>query len=100
MMEHKEEMIFVKWTRNAPHRYTLIVSIENRRGSLASFLAYLAKMQVNLVTIELGKSEEGHADYFEMSIELPEGVDSEQVRENIKERYKLIEFVSARDAYK
>lgn len=100
MMEHKEEMIFVKWTRNAPHRYTLIVSIENRRGSLASFLIYLAKMQVNLVTIELGKSDEGHADYFEMGIELPEGVDPNQVKENIKERYKLIEFISTTDAYK
>jgi GTP pyrophosphokinase len=100
MIEHKEEIIFVKWTRNAPHRYTLIVSIENKRGSLASFLTYLAKMQVNLVTIELGKSDEGHADYFKMIIELPEGVDPAQVRENIKDRYKLIEFVSNKDAYK
>lgn len=100
MMEDNEEMIFVKWTRIAPHRYTLIVSIENRRGSLASFLFYLAKMQVNLITIELGKSEEGHVDYFEMSVELPEGVDPARVQDNIKERYKLIEFVSTNDAYK
>ena len=100
LMDHKEEMIFVKWTRNAPHRYKLIVSIENKRGSLASFLFYLAKMQVNLVTIELGKSEEGHVDYFEMVIELPEGINSTQVKDNIKDRYKLIEFISVNDAYK
>ena len=100
LMEQKEEMIFVKWTRNAPHRYKLIVSIENKRGSLASFLFYLAKMQINLVTIELGKSEDGHADYFELVIELPEGVDSNHIRESIKMRYKLIEFISLNDAYK
>ena len=100
LMIKKEEMIFVKWTRNAPHRYKLIVSIENKRGSLASFLFYLAKMQVNLVTIELGKSDEGHVDYFEMVIELHESVNSDQVKDNIKERYKLIEFISVNDAYK
>ena len=99
-MEHKDEMIFVKWTRNAPHRYKLIVSIENKRGSLASFLFYLAKMQINLVTIELGKSEDGHVDYFELVIELPEGADSTHMRESIKMRYKLIEFISLNDAYK
>jgi len=100
LMEHKDEMIFVKWTRNAPHRYKLIVSIENKRGSLASFLFYFAKMQINLVTIELGKSEDGHADYFELVIELPEGADSTHIRESIKMRYKLIEFISLNDAYK
>ncbi|MBE0495943.1 MAG: bifunctional (p)ppGpp synthetase/guanosine-3',5'-bis(diphosphate) 3'-pyrophosphohydrolase [Campylobacterales bacterium] len=100
LMEHKDEMIFVKWTRNAPHRYKLIVSIENKRGSLASFLFYLAKMQINLVTIELGKSEDEHVDYFELVIELPEGADSTHMRESIKMRYKLIEFISLNDAYK
>jgi len=100
MMEENEELIFVKWTRIAPHRYTLIVSLENRRGSLALFLSYLAKMQVNLITIELGKSEEGHADFFEMSVEIPEGVDASKVQEKIREKYKLIDFISLKDAYK
>ncbi len=59
-MRKKEPMIFVKWTREAPERYKLIVSLENKRGSLASFLLYLAKMQINLVNIRLDKSEEGH----------------------------------------
>lgn len=100
LMDENEPMIFVKWTKEAPDRYKLIVSLENKKGSLASFLAYLAKMQINLVTIELGKAEdEGHADYFEMILELPDKNVS-SVRDNLKGKYRVIEFVSANDAYK
>ena len=100
LMEEHEPMIFVKWTREAPDRYKLIVSLENKKGSLASFLAYLAKMQINLVTIELGKGEdEGHADYFEMILELPDK-NVNAVRDNLKGKYRVIEFISVNDAYK
>ncbi|PIE74001.1 MAG: hypothetical protein CSA19_01710, partial [Deltaproteobacteria bacterium] len=34
------EMTFVRWSLDKLHRYKLIVSIENKRGSLASFLFY------------------------------------------------------------
>ncbi len=99
LMEQKEQMVFVKWTKEAPDRFKLIVSLENKRGSLATFLQYLAKMQVNLITIELGKSEEGHADYFEMIIELPDK-DMNSARDKLKSRYRVIEFVSVNDVYK
>ncbi len=99
LMDSSEKMVFVKWTRDAPERYKLIVSLENKKGILASFLAYLAKMQINLVTIELGKSEEGHADYFEMILELPD-IPVDSIRKNLKSKYSVIEFVSIDDAYK
>ncbi|MDR1284869.1 MAG: RelA/SpoT family protein [Campylobacteraceae bacterium] len=100
LMDSKEQMIFVKWTRDAPGQYKLLVSIENKRGSLAAFLTFLAKIQVNIQTIELKKAEDGAADYFKIVIELPEDVKPEQIRDNIKERYKLIDFMSLNDAYK
>ncbi|MDR0580401.1 MAG: RelA/SpoT family protein [Campylobacteraceae bacterium] len=100
LMENKEQMIFVKWTRDAPMRYKILVSIENKRGSLAAFLTFLAKIQVNIQTIELKKAEDGAADYFKIVIELPEDVKPEQIRDNIRERYKLIDFMSLNDAYK
>jgi GTP pyrophosphokinase len=99
MMKAREPMVFVKWTRDAPNQYRLLVSIENKRGSLAAFLAFLAKMQVNVQTIELRKSEDGGADYFKIVIELTEDIKPDNVRDNIKERYKLIEFVPLGDAY-
>ncbi len=99
LMEKNETMVFVKWTKDAPERYKLIVSLENKRGALAKFLAYLAKMQINLVTIELGKSEEGHIDFFEMILEIPDK-SVKSIRNNLKSKYRIIEFVSANDAYK
>ncbi len=99
MMDKSETMVFVKWTKDAPDRYKLIVSLENKKGCLAAFLLYLAKMQINLVTIELGKSEEGHADYFEMILELPDKP-IKSIRNNLKTKYSVIEFVSINDAYK
>ncbi|WP_331774040.1 RelA/SpoT family protein [Sulfurospirillum sp. 1612] len=94
-----ETAIFVKWTKEAPDRYKLLVSIENKKGSLANFLFYLAKMQINLVTIELGKLEEGHADYFDMIVEIPDKP-IKSIRDNLKSRFNIIEFVSVSDAYK
>ncbi|MBP6497149.1 MAG: bifunctional (p)ppGpp synthetase/guanosine-3',5'-bis(diphosphate) 3'-pyrophosphohydrolase [Campylobacteraceae bacterium] len=100
LMDDNEPMVFVKWTKEAPDRYKLIVSLENKKGSLAAFLLYLAKMEINLVTIELGKSDdEGHADYFEMILELPDKNIS-TVRDNLKNKYRIIQFVSVNDAYK
>lgn len=99
LMDEKEPMVFVKWTKEAPEHYKLLVSLENERGSLSAFLQYLAKMQINLVTIELAKSEEGHSDYFEMILELPEK-NLDAMREKIKTKYKVIEFVSTNDVYK
>jgi len=100
LMDEGEPIVFVKWTKEAPDRYKLLVSLENKKGSLASFLAYLAKMQINLVTIELGKSEDDtHADYFQMILELPDK-NTDSIRENLKGKYRVIQFVSANDAYK
>ncbi|MFW5607531.1 MAG: RelA/SpoT family protein [Campylobacter hyointestinalis] len=99
-MENKDEMIFVKWTRNAPHRYKVILSIENKRGSLAAFLTYLAKLNVDLVKITLNESDDSVAgDYFDVTIELNENLDSNTIRDRLKERYKIVEFKSLSDAY-
>ena len=99
LIEKKEPMVFVKWAREALERYRLLVSLENKKGSLANFLQYLAKMQINLVTIELGESEDGYADYFEMILELPDN-NMLLAREKLKSRYKIIDFVSVNDVYK
>ena len=92
-------MIFVKWTRVAPHRFKIILSLENRRGSLAEFLTYMAKMQVDLVTISLTETREATADFFELTIELGENLNVNEIKEQLRDRYKIIDFVSLDDAY-
>ncbi|PID48353.1 MAG: bifunctional (p)ppGpp synthase/hydrolase [Proteobacteria bacterium] len=92
-------MVYVRWSRDIRRKYKLIVSIENKRGSLASFLFYLAKMEVDLLTIKLEKSDEGEVDYFELMVELNERSNPKEIKRKIKEKYKLIEFFSSNDVY-
>ena len=92
-------MIFVKWTKIAPHRFKIILSLENRRGSLAEFLTFMAKMQIDLVTISLTETREATADLFELTIELGENLNVSEIKERLKDRYKIIDFVSLDDAY-
>lgn len=99
LMKNGYEMVFVKWTRNAPHRYKIILNLENKRGSLASFLTYLARLQVDVVSIRLDENDETSSDFFELTIELSENLDSNSIKERLKERYKIAEFTSLNDAY-
>ena len=100
LLESGEEMIFVKWTKVAPDRYKIILSLENKRGSLAEFLTDLAKLKIDLVTINLADGgEEDSAEYFELVIQIVENVDSQKVMESLKNKYKIVEFSSLADAY-
>lgn len=100
LLENGEEMIFVRWTKVAPDRYKIILSLENKRGSLAEFLTDLAKLKIDLVTINLADGgEEDSAEYFELVIQIVENVDSQKVMENLKNKYKIVEFSSLADAY-
>nr|WP_321431775.1 RelA/SpoT family protein [uncultured Campylobacter sp.] len=100
LVENGEEMIFVRWTKVAPDRYKIILSLENKRGSLAEFLTDLAKLKIDLVTINLADGgEEDSAEYFELVIQIVENVDSQKVMESLKNKYKIVEFSSLADAY-
>ena len=100
LLENGEEMIFVKWTKVAPDRYKIILSLENKRGSLAEFLTDLAKLKIDLVTINLANGgEEDSAEYFELVVQIVENVDSQKAMESLKNKYKIVEFSSLADAY-
>lgn len=99
IMEEDHEMIFVKWSKGIPHRYKIILSLENKRGTLAEFLTFLSKMQVDLITINLDENDDVVADYFNLTIELNENLDSNFIKEKLSDRYKIIEFKDLLDAY-
>ena len=100
LMANGDEMIFVKWAKNAPNRYKIILNIENKRGSLASFLNDLAKQNMDLVTITLNEGgEEESVEYFELIAQTQQDADVNLIREKLKEKYKIIEWSSLADAY-
>ncbi|NLY03455.1 MAG: bifunctional (p)ppGpp synthetase/guanosine-3',5'-bis(diphosphate) 3'-pyrophosphohydrolase [Campylobacter sp.] len=100
LMKDGKEVIFVKWTRNAPYRYSVILNLENKRGSLAEFLSFLAKLKVDLVAINLNENIETKSDFFDLTIELHESLDVNEIKNRLKNRYKIVEFSSLTDAYK
>jgi guanosine-3',5'-bis(diphosphate) 3'-pyrophosphohydrolase len=99
LMEERKPMVYVRWSKEKPDHYKLIVSIENKKGSLAAFLLFLAKIGVDLLTIELSRSENTHADYFEMIVEVPKK-SREKLIKNTNQKFKIIEFIPLEDAYK
>ena len=94
-----EEVVFVKWTRNAPQRYKILLNLENRKGSLAEFLTYLARLDVNLASITLNESSDATRDIFIVIVEIKENVDINRVTEKLRDRFKIIDCVSQNDAY-
>ncbi len=99
MMSERHPMVFVRWSNDLPEHYKLIVSIENKKGSLAAFLLFLAKIGVDLLTINLSRSENSQADYFEMVVDIP-APSKEKLLQHSDKKFKIIEFMPLNDAYK
>ncbi len=99
LMDEKNPMVFVRWSKEKPDRYRLLVSIENKKGSLASFLLYLARIDTNLLSIEVERHENSHTDYFDLVVEIPKK-SRVKLLKDLNQKYKIIEFVPLDDAYK
>jgi GTP pyrophosphokinase len=77
-----------------------MVSLEDKKGSLANFLEYLAKLDVNVKTINLGTARDMHyKEYCNLEIEAISW-EIDDLRDAIGKKYKLIELISTKDAYK
>ncbi|MCR6590550.1 ppGpp synthetase/guanosine-3',5'-bis(diphosphate) 3' pyrophosphohydrolase [Campylobacter insulaenigrae] len=99
MIDENKEMVFVTWNDSSIKSYKIIVSIENKKGFLAEFLTTLAKMQINLLNINSADSESVLANYFEIHVEFPNNIDVENIKERLKAKYKILDFISLNDAY-
>lgn len=99
LIEDQTPMLSVYWSSQMVFHYHLIVSLYNSKGALAEFLLYLAKMDIELISIELGKEKKDHVQYCEIEIQSIEG-DLHKLRKKIDNKYKIIQFVRTDDAYK
>ncbi len=104
LIDERKKCVFIKWSRKKNNIYKLIVSIENKKGALAKFLQYLAKIDVDLVNISLSKSEDSLNSYFEIDIEISNDSDLKSIKEKIinknNQSYNIIDFFAINDAYK
>ncbi|ELU6582138.1 bifunctional (p)ppGpp synthetase/guanosine-3',5'-bis(diphosphate) 3'-pyrophosphohydrolase [Campylobacter upsaliensis] len=99
MLENKD-MVFIAWDSHMPKSYKMLLTLENKKGILAEFLSLLAKMQINLLTINLSSNLNSSVDYFEMLIEIPDNINPDRIKDRLKDNCKLLDFTSLDDAYK
>jgi len=99
LLEEHAPMIFVRWERKSTYSYKLIASLHNEKGALANFLTYLAKMQIDLNSVELGKNSGEYTKYCELGFESKDG-DINVLRSKIDKKIKVIHLIRTDDAYK
>ncbi len=98
-MEAREPMVFVTWADARTSRYQLIISLQNRKGILANLLSKLAKLNLNVLNIELGIKSSDSAEFCKLEVETKEE-NSKRLEEKLSKKFKLIEMISLNDAYK
>ena len=94
-----EKMVFVKWEKHNLYNYKAIVSLQNKKGALAEFLTYLAKLDINIVSVEFSEGSEGYYRYCELLFESGEA-DLNELRGKIEQKIKVIHMIRTDDAYK
>jgi len=95
----KNAMVFVRWEKQNMHHYKLIASLHNKKGALADFLTYLAKQEIDISSIELGKESSEHIKYCEIGFESKQG-DINSLRVKIDKKIKVVQLIRTDDAYK
>lgn len=99
MIKNQEPMLFIRWRQQSIFHYHLIVSMQNAKGALAGFLTFLAKLGIEINSIELGKEREEHIQYCEIEFQSAEG-DLNRMRSKIEQKIKVIQFIRTDDAYR
>ena len=89
--------LFIEWKEDSIPKYKLIALLPDRKGALAHFLQYLSKLDINIISIELGKNIE-RTNLCEMEFE-SDIADIEILRKKIATKVKIIEFIKTTDAY-
>lgn len=92
------KMLYIDWLEDKLQTYTLIVALENQKGVLANFLQFLAKQDINVLSVDLGSQKSTYATHcklrFESSID-----DVKEVKALLGNSFKIIDVYAHKDAY-
>ncbi len=89
-----DKALFVDWIKDKQDEFILVVSLPNKKGELSKFIHLLTKLNIFINSIQLGK------DSFNCSLEIE--FDKKRfniIKSKIEREYKIIEFISKKDAY-
>lgn len=97
MIKSSQQMVFVEWLKEEIDKYSLVVNLPNKKGNLADFVTFLAKFDINILSIELSIKHEDN-NYCSLEVEIHNQV-IDKLNVQLKQNYKVIEFTSLKDAY-
>ncbi|QOY51227.1 RelA/SpoT family protein [Candidatus Sulfurimonas baltica] len=92
-------MVFVKWEKQNIYNYNMIVSLHIGKGTLADFLNFLVKLNIDINSIELGKNKSESTRYCELGFESKES-DINSLRAKMEQKIKVIHLIRTDDAYR
>ena len=98
-LDAHEPMVFVRWEKLNIYNYNMIVSLHSGQGTLADFLNFLVKLNIDINSIELGKNKSESTRYCELGFESKEA-DIISLRAKIEKNIKVIHMVRTDDAYR
>ncbi|WP_373034560.1 bifunctional (p)ppGpp synthetase/guanosine-3',5'-bis(diphosphate) 3'-pyrophosphohydrolase [Sulfurimonas sp.] len=99
MIEANEPMVFVKWEKQNVYNYNMIVSLHSGKGTLADFLNFLVKLNIDINSIELGKNRSESSRFCELGFESKEA-DINSLRARMEQKIKVIHLIRTDDAYR
>ena len=92
-------MVFVKWNVKDNAKYRMIIALQNKKGALLELFSELNKLDLNVTNIELGIKSSGQAEYCKIEVESASD-NKNKIKDIISQKFKLIDFISLKDAYK
>ncbi|BBG66069.1 GTP pyrophosphokinase, (p)ppGpp synthetase II / guanosine-3',5'-bis(diphosphate) 3'-pyrophosphohydrolase [Hydrogenimonas sp.] len=98
LIEKGTPMLFIEWRESKMQRYRLLVTLKDEKGALAKLLAYLAKIECNIISIKLGDGT-SQSNLCEVIFESKDH-DQAHLKELLERKFKVIELVSVTDAYR
>ncbi|EQB39397.1 potassium-transporting ATPase subunit C [Sulfurimonas hongkongensis] len=98
-LEANDAMLFVRWERQNIYNYNMIVSLHSGKGTLADFLNFLVKLNIDINSIELGKNKSESSRYCELGFESKEA-DINSLRARMEQKIKVIHLIRTDDAYR
>jgi GTP pyrophosphokinase len=97
-LEANNSMLFVRWEKSNIYNYNMIVSLHSGKGTLADFLNFLVKLNIDINSIELGQNKSETTRYCELDFESKEA-DINLLRARIEKSIKVIHIVRTDDVY-
>jgi len=99
LMKQDTPMLHIEWKSKQCAKYRLIIGLQNKKGALLELLQDLNKLDLNITNIELGIKSSDRAEYCKLEVETASD-NSNTIKDIISKKFKLVDFVSLKDAYK